>query len=117
MENLEFEFQHLGIYCASEIEQLVVKRAFSDLFLLPGETRGGNVFMPGMEILSAQGRGEKGHIGILTNDMDRAMEHLRGLGVEFDEASVQMEDGKVRFIYLRDEIAGFGVHLSRKQAV
>ena len=35
-------------------------------------------------------------------------------GFAFDDSSVILRDGKLRAIYLKDEIAGFAVHLLQK---
>ena len=35
-------------------------------------------------------------------------------GFTFDDSSIIMKDGKMRAIYLKDEIAGFAVHLLQK---
>ena len=46
------------------------------------------------------------------NSIDRAYHYLKEQGVEFLEDTVKYnEQGKVRFVYLRDEIGGFAIHL------
>ena len=58
------------------------------------------------------GRGKNGHIAILTNSVDRACYHLGKHGFSFDtESAKYADDGSLKFIYLKDEIGGFGVHL------
>ena len=60
------------------------------------------------------GKGEKGHIAIACNDVDRAIWHLQRRGFQFDESTRTMRGEKTGFIYLRDQIAGFAVHLIQK---
>ena len=43
---------------------------------------------------------------------DRA--YLERQGFEFDPASANVKDGQLKAIYLKDEIAGFAVHLVQK---
>ena len=49
-----------------------------------------------------------------TNTIDRAVAHLKARGVEFDEDSRVVKNGKLIAIYLKEEIAGFAVHLVQK---
>ena len=59
-------------------------------------------------------RGTHGHIAIGTNDIARAKWHLERRGFVFDEASAIEKDGKLKAIYLQEEIAGFAFHLLQK---
>ena len=65
-----------------------------------------------IEMMKTNFRGTHGHIGIGTKDVDRAKWHLEQRGFVFDEDTATFTpDGRMKFIYLRDEIAGFGIHL------
>ena len=56
-----------------------------------------------------------GHIAIGTNNVDRAVYHLGLRGVTFDESSRKTDaKGNTKAIYLKDELAGFAVHLVKK---
>ncbi|MBS7219058.1 MAG: hypothetical protein KH028_06530 [Oscillospiraceae bacterium] len=47
--------------------------------------------------------------------MDRAVYHLGLRGVTFDESSRKTDaKGNTKAIYLKDELAGFAVHLVKK---
>ena len=59
-------------------------------------------------------RGTHGHVAIGCNDIARAKWHLERRGFAFDEESAVAKDGKVKAIYLRDEIAGYAFHLLQK---
>ena len=41
---------------------------------------------------------------------------LRRMGFEFDESSIVYDDksGKPKFVYFKDEVAGFAIHLVQK---
>ena len=59
--------------------------------------------------------GEKGHIAISTNFVERAVKHLKVKGVKFNEESaVFRADGSMQAIYFQNEIGGFAIHLVRK---
>ena len=68
------------------------------------------------EFLKAPGLGSKGHIAIRTNFIDRAVNYMSSvLGAEFDESSAKYDDkGRLKAIYLKEEIGGFAVHLVNK---
>ncbi len=57
-------------------------------------------------------RGRHGHIGVQTNNVDRAKRYYESLGYEFDEASADYDDkGNLKLIYFKEEIGGFAIHL------
>ena len=66
-----------------------------------------------VEVMSeAKKKGTHGHIGVQTNNVDRAKRYYESLGYKFDEASADYDDkGNMKFIYFADEIGGFGIHL------
>lgn len=67
------------------------------------------------EVMKFDGRGTHGHIAIQTNYIERAIYHLEKRGFAFDEESKLFDaNGNLVLIYLKDEIGGFGIHLSQK---
>ncbi len=68
----------------------------------------------GFEVMKVPFRGEKGHIAIGCNSIKRARWHLERRGFVFDDESAIIKDGKLRAIYLKDDIAGFAFHLLQK---
>ena len=68
----------------------------------------------GFEVMKIPFRGKNGHIAIGCNNIRRARWHMERRGFVFDEESVIMKNGKMRAIYLKDDIAGFAVHLLQK---
>lgn len=112
---LGFEFYHVGLNGADEGEGAKAAELFSTLFRIPMAKTSKGYMGPGVEIMSGNGRGTHGHIGIKTNFVDRAMVYLGRLGVAFDEDSITYDDkGKPKFVYLKDEVLGFAIHLVQK---
>lgn len=68
----------------------------------------------GFEVMKIPFRGKNGHIAIACNNIKRAKWHFERRGFVFDEDSAIMKDGKLRAIYLKDDIAGFAFHLLQK---
>lgn len=63
-------------------------------------------------MMTAHGRGLHGDIAVGVNYAERAVYHLENRGFAFDEASrVYADDGSLKAVYLKDEIAGFAIHL------
>jgi len=68
------------------------------------------------EIMKLTGVGKCGHIALLVNSVDRAVYHLSKRGIEFDESTATFnDDGTRKFIYLKNEIGGFGIHLLQRK--
>lgn len=68
----------------------------------------------GFEVMKVPFRGTHGHIAVACNSIKRARWHMERRGFVFDDESAILRDGKLRAIYLKDEIAGFAVHLLQK---
>ena len=68
----------------------------------------------GFEMMKKPGRGKNGHIAIGCNDIGRARWHLEQRGFTFDDTSAAVKDGKLKAIYLNEEIGGFAIHLLQK---
>lgn len=112
---LGLELRHVGINSGDP------ETARADALLLAGllgwpVSEGAKSIMVGdaFELMNAPGRGARGHIAIATNSVERAMFHLRLRGFAFEDAPIGVKDGKITAIYLKNEIAGFAVHLLRK---
>ncbi len=67
-----------------------------------------------VEAMKSPYLGAKGHIAVGTNSVDRAVNYLESQGVEFNMDSAKYKDGKLTAIYLKEEVAGFAVHLVQK---
>ena len=57
-------------------------------------------------------KGTHGHIAVGVNNVDRAKRYFETQGYEFDEDSATYDEkGNMKFIYFKDEIGGFAIHL------
>ena len=116
-ETLGFSLAHLGINSAREGEAGDIAQSFATLLGLP--------FTPGpasdyagtlVEVMKAGGRGTHGHIGILTDSLERGMFFARRSGFAFDPDSRKNDaSGRAILYYLDREIGGFAVHLLQRQ--
>lgn len=113
---LGFELAHIGINSENEEAALGIAGTFGRLFGFGEKNGNSSVFAgSGIEVNKAPGRGKNGHIAIATNFIDRAVYHLERQGVQFDTDSAKCDDkGKLKAIYLKEEIGGVAVHLIRK---
>ena len=65
------------------------------------------------EVMKPGGKGQAGHIALQVEDMDAAIADLTAKGVEFVESSIRRdENGKITFLYLKEEFAGLALHLT-----
>ena len=60
-------------------------------------------------------KGTHGHIAIGCSNIKRAKWYMEQRGFEFvDESEAAFKNGKMVAIYLKDEIAGYAIHLMQK---
>ena len=113
---LGFSLAHVGINCADEAQAEQTAKTLCALFDLEYKPGNSSIFAgSAVECNKAPGRGANGHIAIGTNNVDRAVYHLGLRGVTFDESSRKTDaKGNTKAIYLKDELAGFAVHLVKK---
>jgi 2-dehydro-3-deoxyphosphogluconate aldolase/(4S)-4-hydroxy-2-oxoglutarate aldolase len=114
--SLGFELAHVGINHGNEEEALKTAQWFATVFNLPLENGNSSVFAgKSVECMKTQYLGTKGHIGFVTNSMERAMAYLIGRGIALLEESIKIDNkGKLVSVYLAEEICGFSVHIVRK---
>ncbi|MBD5147400.1 MAG: bifunctional 4-hydroxy-2-oxoglutarate aldolase/2-dehydro-3-deoxy-phosphogluconate aldolase [Oscillibacter sp.] len=107
---LGFSLAHVGVNCESEAEAEKAAKTMCALFGLEYKPGNSSIFAGGaVEYMKTPYLGRNGHIAIATNSLDRAVYHLGRQGVEFDEST-----RKPKAIYLKDEVAGFAIHLVQK---
>lgn len=116
MTMLGFEFLHLGINHEAEGDARKTADAFSNMFGWQKDEGKKGIFAgKSFEVMKGKGPGTHGHIAIKTNFVDRAMAYFRRMGIEFDESTITYaEDGTPKFVYFKEEIGGFAVHLLKK---
>ena len=114
---LGLEFVHMGINNESKEEAEKGAKLFNLLFGMSLKETSKSTFAgEQLEFMHKKGPGAHGHIGIRTNFVDRAISYFTRMGFEFDESSIVYDDksGKPKFVYFKDEICGFAVHLVQK---
>ena len=111
--SLDFKLAHIGVNSDDKGEADKTAKLIASVFGLgvrecSGSTFAGNA----VECMHNRRFGEKGHIGFSTNSMIRAMAYLADKGIEFDESSIKRDaSGKISCIYLKENIAGFALHI------
>jgi len=112
---LGLEIAHVGINSADEEEAMKTATLLCKMFGWPIKVGNSSIFAgTAVEVMKTPFRGTNGHIGIRTNFIERAKFFLESQGFEFDPASANVKDGQLKAIYLKDEVAGFAVHLVQK---
>ena len=112
---LGLEVKHVGVNSGSPEQAAKDAAMFSKLLGWELDEHANATFVgEGFEIMKIPFRGTHGHIAVACNSIKRARWHMERRGFVFDDNSAIMRDGKLRAIYLKDEIAGFAVHLLQK---
>ncbi len=113
---LGFNIVHIGINTENEDAALKAAKTFEALFGMNYAAGNSSVFCSNkeIEIMKKPGRGKNGHLAVGTNTIDRAIAHLQAAGVEFEESSRTVKNGKTVGIYIKEEICGFAIHLLQK---
>lgn len=110
---LDFSLVHIGVNCATEAEADSAAATLKNIFSFATDKRVISSFAgEGFEFMNSKGRGTMGHIAVRTSNVERAVYHLTRRGVKFDDSTALYDkNGRLTFIYLADEIAGFAYHL------
>ncbi len=113
---LGLELRHVGVNSGSPEQAMEDAKMFAKL--LGWEIKDGNssTFVgTGFEMMKKPFKGTHGHICLATNFLARAKWHLERRGFEFvDESEASYKNGKMTAIYLKNEIAGYAIHLLQK---
>lgn len=112
LKMLGMHIKHVGVNC-TEAEGKQTADAFAKLFQgSVRETSKGYFGSELVEIMVNQHKGAHGHIAIGVHSTERAAAYFRTLGYAFDEDSATYDaNGDLKFIYFKDEIGGFVIHL------
>ena len=114
---LGFSLAHVGINAQNDEEAMKAAKRFAFVFGMPAKEGNSSIFAgKAVEVMKTPYLGKNGHIAIATNYIVRAANYLENvLGVEFDESTAKRDDkGKLKAIYMKEEIGGFAVHLVQK---
>ena len=106
---------HVGINASSPEEALKIADLFSALLGIETVPTPVSAFSGTLvEVMSGNGRGEKGHIGFGVNDIETAEDWFVSRGFELNEDSRALNpDGSTKLVYFADDIAGFAIHLTQ----
>ena len=111
----EFKIKHIGIRTDSAEDARKTAELLAALFDLPGTRETDTAVWAGdlFEVMNSDKRGPRGHVAMQTDDVEAAMEALRTKGVGFLEDTIRRNaEGRISFVYLDQEIAGFQFHLT-----
>ena len=111
--SLGFHLAHIGINNKNAEEAAGAAVRFSEIFGIPNRIGNRSDFSGTMiESCKIQFPGDKGHIAVGTLSVERAAAYLSGKGVVMREEFVNRDnDGILTAVYLKEEIAGFAIHL------
>jgi Entner-Doudoroff aldolase len=110
---LGFDLAHIGINTSDDENSLKTADIIAGIFNFPlKQGNSSNFAGSGIEVVKGEGPGQKGHIAFKTNNITRAIAYLKRKGVEINMDTVKgPEGGPISSVYLKDEIAGFALHL------
>lgn len=110
-----YRVAHVGINTQNSEEAYALVDILCDIFCqerkkdLPNNVFAGDIF----EVMKHSRRGVHGHIALQTDDVEAAMADLASKGITFQEDTIRRdENGKIRFIYLKEQFGGFEIHLT-----
>ena len=113
---LSFDLRHVGINCPNEEISSRTASQFEQIFGFPKEDRGGAYFAGDIiEVMKKPFYGTHGHIAISTASAESAAYYLEQAGVKLNWQSAGYNpDGRLRVVYLQEEIGGFAVHILQR---
>lgn len=112
---LGFEISHVGINSENDIEAQQFANQFSKLFNFSTYENDFSIFMDkSIEIMKKMYLGKHGHIAIKTNYIERAINYIEAMGGSFNNSTLEDENGKLKSIFLKDEIGGYAIQLVQK---
>ena len=114
MKPPEFSIAHVGINNPDEDAAYNVLKQLCDVFGLEKGLAGRTKVFAGdlFEIKKNMNRGTIGHVALRTDDIEYAVEYFKEKGIGIIESTVKRNDkGRIRFVFLDLEIAGYAFHL------
>jgi 2-dehydro-3-deoxyphosphogluconate aldolase/(4S)-4-hydroxy-2-oxoglutarate aldolase len=110
-----FEFAHLGINEETKEKALNSANLLSHLFNFPLKEGTNSIFAaPSFEVMKNKYLGKHGHVAIATNDIHRAITYLKMKDISILPETAKEKDGKLKAIYIDQEVSGFAIHLLQK---
>ncbi len=111
-----FVLDHVCINGGDETGARAIAGTIAALFELPVTDKPTSTYAgTGVEVAKAPGPGTHGHIGFAVEDILAAAAWLEAKGVALDHDRRKFTpDGRLRLIYLKEEVGGFALHLIQK---
>jgi 2-dehydro-3-deoxyphosphogluconate aldolase/(4S)-4-hydroxy-2-oxoglutarate aldolase len=109
-----FKFIHFGINTPCFDDACDAASKFW-VFGMKPDVRSASTFMDSsIEIMHSMFKGKCGHVGFSCFDVERSLSYLSSRGFTVDSDSIKLDEkGRIKVAYLKQEIAGFAIHLVR----
>lgn len=114
-EKIKFDLIHVGINRFADEDNLETAKYLAELFDFPLRVTPGSYFLNEQIEICNKTIGTHGHLAFGVEDVEKAASYLESKGIEFDRENAKLgDDGRIKLMYAKKEIAGFSFHLSRK---
>lgn len=112
LEIFQYVFEHVGINFSDVPSMEPTVFMLADMFNLKlGDTGSSTFVSESMELTKEKYRGEHGHIGFRTNDIERSLFYFEKAGFEFEPESIRLYKGGLHVIYFKEHWGDFAWHL------
>lgn len=113
---LGFKLSHVGINMDDEKQAEQVADSFDKMFGFEKTVGTSSIFAgSSIELMKKPYIGERGHIAVQTNFIERAVYHLMKQGYTFNEESKRFDNkGNLQAVYFNQELGGFAIQLVQK---
>jgi Entner-Doudoroff aldolase len=109
-----FRFAHVGVNHAEAAEAADDATRLAALFGMAPKEGASSIFMSGaIELMKSQHLGEKGHIAIRCNSVERGLAYLKRQGINALGDTIRSDGAVATSAYLDLSIGGFALHLVR----
>jgi 2-dehydro-3-deoxyphosphogluconate aldolase/(4S)-4-hydroxy-2-oxoglutarate aldolase len=114
---LGFTFAHMAINTLNPETAQEIAAVFQKLFCFTVKDGNTSLFAGDcIEINKSEGLGKYGHIGVYTNSVAKAAAFFERQGITLDWNSAKKDaNGKPTVVFLKEEIAGFAVHIVQRK--
>lgn len=112
----KFRIAHIAMNTMGEAEAKDITQLMQTAFGIDS-VEGAKSYITGnvIEVIKGGYLGTNGHIAIGTPDIDEAIAYLEQQGLRFDPATTEWDENGKKVVYLDHELAGFALHLIRKE--
>lgn len=118
MNTPKFRIAHVGINHTNSEDAIKTTEQLCTIFgLEPNDETPTHIFAGDLfEVKKNMQRGTVGHVAMETDDVEAAIEYLAEKGIEIQPNTIRRDaDGKIFFVFLKLEIAGFAFHLCQNK--